>query len=77
MREYETIHGQGYANPGVIPPAVTQSVPPMPPPPPRNREAEAMERIAGAAETFANAFAKLVDIIGKLPAPGQGVWKKG
>jgi hypothetical protein len=40
------------------------------------RLAAAAEKAADAAETFANAFARLVDIIGRLPAPGQGMWKK-
>lgn len=73
---YTVKHGQEYVNPGVTPP-VTQTGIPQPPPPPRDRQADAMDRLAGAAETFANSFARLVDIIGKLPAPGQGVWKKG
>jgi hypothetical protein len=59
------------------PPRGTSTAVPIPPPPPVNREAEAMERIAGAAETFANAFSRLVDIIAKLPAPGQGIYRKG
>jgi hypothetical protein len=37
----------------------------------------AQEKTAAALESIAENLEKLVTMIGNLPAPGQGIWKKG